>query len=445
MEAERLNEKYANAARSDEFGPWYVLDNAAMIFPVMSDRSATYLFRLAATLTEPVHLPSLSSALARIAPRFPYYMVDLHRGFFWNYLQPLNKVPAPVPDHRYPVQDFDVRKRGQFPFRVRVKGRRIALEMHHALSDGGGALVFFKTLLAQYFRYRGVESEPAPDVFDPDGTPHPEEYEDAYNRFFRSELPVPEPRPNAFRIVSPLLPPYQFRVTTGILPVDKVKEVSKSLGVTVTELFCAAIMDALQEIRESYPAWMRRRSGPMATLEVPINMRKIYPTRTMRNFSLYFMPSVDLRLGHYEFGELAELVHHRIKSESPEREIPRQMARNVGISRKQYVRLLPLGLKEVVMRAAYNSLGKRFMSGGVSNLGPLALPEPLGSRVERMECLMPPSRVTCGNLGAVTWGDRIYANFGSLMRSREVERLAFKRLASLGIPVRLECNMEDPV
>jgi len=445
MEAERLNQKYANAARSDEFGPWYVLDNAAMIFPVMSDRVATYLFRLAATLTEPVHLPSLSAALARIAPRFPYYMVDLHRGFFWNYLQPLEKVPAPVPDQRHPVQDFDVRKRGQFPFRVRVRGRRIALEMHHALSDGGGALVFFKTLLAWYFRLRGIESEAAPDVFDPDGTPHPEEYEDAYNRFFRSELPVPEPRPNAFRISSPLLAPYQFRVTTGILPVDKVKEVSKRLGVTVTELFCAAIMDALQEIRESYPAWMRRRSGPMATLEVPINMRKIYPTRTMRNFSLYFMPSVDLRLGHYEFGELAELVHHRIKSESPEREIPRQMARNVGISRKKYVRLLPLGLKEVVMRMAYNSMGKRFMSGGVSNLGLLTLPEPLGSRVERIECLMPPSRVTCGNLGAVTWGDKIYANFGSLMRSRDVERLAFKRLASLGIPVRLECNMEDPL
>lgn len=445
MEAERLNQKYANAARSDEFGPWYVLDNAAMIFPVMSDRVATYLFRLAATLTEPVHLPSLSAALARIAPRFPYYMVDLHRGFFWNYLQPLDKIPAPVLDTLYPVQDFDVRKRGQFPFRVRVRGRRIALEMHHALSDGGGALIFFKTLLAWYFRLRGIESEPAPDVFDPDAPPHPEEYEDAYNRFFRSELPVPESRPNAFRISSPLLPPYQFRVTTGILPVNKVKEVSKGLGVTVTELFCAAIMDALQEIRKSYPAWMRRRSGPMATLEVPINMRKIYPSRTMRNFSLYFMPSVDLRLGHYEFGELAELVHHRIKSESPEREIPRQIARNVGLSRKQYVRLLPLGVKEVAMRAAYNSMGKRFMSGGVSNLGLLTLPEPLGSRVERLECLMPPSRVTCGNLGAVTWEDKIYANFGSLMKSREVERLAFKRLASLGIPVRLECNMEDPL
>ena len=351
----------------------------------------------------------------------------------------------PTTDTRYPIQDFDVRVRRQLPFRVRAHGRRIALEMHHVLSDGGGALIFFKTLLAQYFRLRGVESESAPDVFDPDGTPHPEEYEDAYNRFFRAELPEPEPKPNAFRISSPLLPPYQFRVTTGILPLEKTKSTAKGLGVTITELFCAAIMDALQEIRESYPGWMRRKSGPMATLEVPINMRKIYPTRTMRNFSLYFMPSVDLRLGHYDFGELAELIHHRMKSESPEREIPRQMARNVGISRKAYVRWLPLGVKEIAMRAAYNSMGKRFMSGGVSNLGPLTLPEPLGALVERVECLMPPSRVTCGNLGAVTWGDTIYANFGSLMKSRDVERLAFKRLASLGIPVRIECNMEDPI
>jgi len=89
-------------------------------------------------------------------------------------------------------------------------------------------------------------------------------------------------------------------------------------------------------------------------------------------------------------------------------------------------------------------MGKNFLSGGVSNLGALSLPEPLNAYVERLECLMPPSRVTCGNLGAITWGDTIYANFGSLMKSREVERLTFKRLASLGIPVRIECNMEDP-
>ncbi|HSV56412.1 MAG TPA: hypothetical protein VLH39_04820, partial [Magnetospirillaceae bacterium] len=360
MEDEVLNRKYANAARRDEFGPWYVLDNAAMIFPVMSDRVSTYLFRLAATIKEPVHVPSLAAALTRIAPRFPYYRVELRRGFFWNYLQPLEKTPVPVSDGRYPVQDFDVRRRRQFPFRVRARGNKIALEMHHVLSDGGGALIFFKTLLAQYFRLRGVESDPAPDVFDPDSAPHPEEYEDAYNRYFRSELPMPEPRPQAFRIHSPLLPPYLFRVTTGIFPVDKVKETAKSFGVSVTELFCAAIMDALQDIRASYPAWMRRRTGPMATLEVPINMRKIYPSRTMRNFSLYYMPSVDLRLGRYDFGELAELVHHRIKSESPDREIPRQIARNVGMSRKRYIRVLPLGVKEVFMRFFYNSMGKNY-------------------------------------------------------------------------------------
>ena len=444
MDAEELNLKYANIARTDEFGPWYILDNAAMIFPVMSDRVSTYMFRICATLKEPVHLPSLTQALARIAPRFPYYMVDLHRGFFWNYLQPLNKVPVPVADQRYPIQDFDVRTRKQLPFRIRAHGNRVALEMHHVLSDGGGGLIFFKTLLVQYFRIRGIESERAPDVFDPDGTPDPEEYEDAYNRYFHAELPVPEPRPNAFRIISPLLPPYQFRVTSGALPAEKMKEVAKSFGVTVTELFCASIMDALQDIRESYPKWMRRKSGPMATLEVPINMRRIYPSRTMRNFSLYFMPSVDLRLGHYDFGEIAELVHHRMKSESPEREIPRQIARNVGIARKPYVRWLPLGVKEVAMRVLYNSMGKNFESGGVSNLGRLSLPEPLNAQVTRMECLMPPSRVTCGNLGTITWGDTIYANFGSLMKSREVERLSFKRLASLGIPVRIECNMEDP-
>jgi hypothetical protein len=445
MNAEQLNLKYSTIARTDEFGPWYMLDNAATIFPVMSDRVSTYMFRLCATLKEPVHLPSLTAALAQISPRFPYYMVDLHRGFFWNYLQPLDKIPVPMADDRYPIQNFDVRTRGQLPFRVRAFGNKIALEMHHMLADGGGAMIFFKTLLVQYFKLRGIESEKAPDVFDIAGTPDPEEAEDAYNRFFRADLPAPEAKPHAFRVISPLLPTYQFRVTSGILPQAKVREVAKSFGVSVTELFCAAIMDALQDIRVSYPGWMRRKSGPMATLEVPINMRKIYPSRTMRNFSLYYMPAVDLRLGHYDFGELAELVHHRMKSESPEREIPRQIARNVGLSRKPYVRWLPLPVKEVPMRLLYNIMGKNLESGGVSNLGTVTLPAPLNDYVTRLDCLMPPSRVTCGNLGITIWGDNIYANFGSLIQSNDVERLAFKRLASLGIPVRIDCNMEDPL
>lgn len=40
--------------------------------------------------------------------------------------------------------------------RFYVYDRRISLEVFHAVSDGGGALVFFKTLLAVYLREPGT-------------------------------------------------------------------------------------------------------------------------------------------------------------------------------------------------------------------------------------------------------------------------------------------------
>ena len=422
---------------------WYVLDNAAIIMPAVSDRVATSLFRIAAVLRGPVRLPELTEALRNIAPRFPYFMVELRRGFFSYYFEPSRRVPAPVADTGCPCQDFDPRRSGAQMFRVRVRGRRVACEFSHILTDASGALVFLKSLLAEYFRLLGTPCEPSEDVFLPGTEPDPQEYEDAYHRYFRGGWPHPEPRPRAFRLRERALAPGRYRITTGALDLGAVLAAAKARGATVTEFLTAALVYAYQGIWESYPTRIRRARSPVAAVEVPVNMRKYYPTKTMRNFSLFILPSVDLRLGPYTFDELVRIVRHRVALENDEREIARQISRNAGGGRNLLVRLVPLVLKDIFARLLFDSLGEGLITGFLSNLGPITLPAPLADKVERFEFLPAPSRALKTNAAVSSWNGVLYVTFGSRSRSREVERRFFALLSSINLPARIEYNIGD--
>jgi NRPS condensation-like uncharacterized protein len=438
----RRNKKKSRTGFVDEDGAWYILDNAATIMPAASNRVNSSLFRVSATLDAPVHLPSLEAALARTVRRFPYFALELHRGFFWYYLEPHTAPIHVVADAESPCQDFNVNKKGTCLLRVRAQGRRVACEFSHTLTDGTGGFRFLKNLLAEYFRLRGVEANGAdPDLYDLDARPDPEEYEDSYNRYFSGQYPIPEACKRAFQIRSPLLEPFNYRVTTGIVPVAPALELAKSYGATLTELVTAVFIDAFQSMYFDLPERERRRRSPFAAIEVPVNMRKFYPTKSNRNFSLFVLITQDFRLGRRDFREIVERAHHQMRFEVDERNIARQISRNVGGTRNMAVRLVPLVLKDFFARMLFSALGESLISSFISNIGAVSLPEGPAEHVERFDFFPAPSLTTLTNASMLSWKGNLYIGFGSLARSRELERLVLTRLRKLGLPVKVECNL----
>ena len=83
----------------------------------------------------------------------------------------------------------------------------------------------------------------------------------------------------------------------------------------------------------------------------------------MRNFSLFVMPEIDLRLGHYSFDEIIKSVFHQIQLETEEKLINKNISRNVGSEKKIYVRGIPLLLKSLILRLKFYSLGTSQYSG----------------------------------------------------------------------------------
>lgn len=420
---------------------WYHLDNAATLFPGVASARITTLFRIGATLRRPVNASILQTALANIMPRFPYYLVHLKAGVFWYYLMRKEGTPRVIADSRWPCMNIPRRMRGTHLFRVRAFGRRVAVEFSHIITDGTGALTFLRALLFEYFTLSGVRiSDPSCDIFRKEASPDREEYEDAYSRYFSKSVPSPSPERHAFRLPFPLLPVGVYHTITGIVPVADLAEKAKERGVTVTVFLAAVLAQAFYDLYLDLPVWKKRFRGKSIRIEVPVNLRRLYPTKSMRNFSLFVMPSIDLRLGPYSLDDTMRLFHHFMKVEVDGRFINQQIARNIRGQRNPFVRIVPLAIKNLLFPFLYFAKGEALVSSVLTNLGVVTMPSEVSHLIERFEFVPAPSRWNKTGCAVISYGMHSFITFGSMTGSREVERRFFTMLVKLGIPVRIETN-----
>ncbi|MBN2806620.1 MAG: hypothetical protein JXR22_08160 [Prolixibacteraceae bacterium] len=410
---------------------WYSLDNAAKIFPAIISDEVPVVFRLTAVLKQPVKIQPFRKAVLLTEKRFPYFKVQLKEGFFWYYLEQL---PAHIPID----PDFDrmCRKfsKGEALLRILVRDTTISIEFSHILTDGGGGFEFFRTILIEYAKACGKDIPVDFVYLKPDSLLSDEEYEDAYKRYFREEIPPMVKRSKAFHIPFPLNPVPRFEQSTHFVQLEQIKQVSRAKGVSITTYLVAAYLYVLQEIYEALPSSNPFRKNRIVRVQVPIDLRGIFPSKTMRNFSLFVMPELDLRLGHYTFEEALKTVYHQIQLESDEKLINKNIARNVGSEKKLYVRGIPLFLKSAILRYKSLSLGASQYSGVVTNLGKITLPDTCSEMIDYFVAIPPPpNQMLKINCGVVGFGDRLAISFGNITRSKAFENSFRQFLQSQGI------------
>lgn len=420
----------------------YPLDMAAVIMPAIASPRSTTLFRISADFREPIDPRLLQEALDLTLARFPYFAVSLKRGPFWYGLVPLEERVLVEADPESPCQGFDPNTRGRALFRIRFRGNRLAGEFSHLLGDGRGALRLMKTLLAEYCRLMGKGAcEPHPDIYPLDSPVRPEEYEDAYVRHCRPGLPAPVQGRKAFRLPGSLLSLGDYRVTTARIPLEAALAVARALGASLTELVGAAYLAALQEIYLSTPERGRRGRTELA-VEIPVDMRRYYPTETNRNFTLYTILGEDMRLGPRSFEDILARLKYRFRLENDEASIARHISRNVAAMQSPFLACLPLGLKDLGARLVFAVLGEDYVSGVVTNLGPVDLPASLAEEVLRFDLIQPPSEATRLNIAMHSYAGELYVTLGSLAEATTMEDLILARLVSLGLKAEVDCNLE---
>ena len=417
---------------------WMRLDNAAKIYPAAKRRNWNNFFRISATLTEPIDTGVLASALDVTARRFPSIAVRLRRGVFWYYLEEIPKTPSIQPEKSCPLAHAPFHEVRQCAFRVLVYKNRVAVEFFHALTDGTGALVFVKTLLAEYLSEKYGLSVPAEKgVLGRLEEPSPEELEDSFARY-AGDVTASRAESTAYHLSgTPERDGYKNLVTM-MIPAEKLRACAKKHGVSVTELLCAAMMQAIGELQAEKVPNVRHRK-PVKVL-IPVNLRNLFPSRSLRNFASYITPEIDPRMGDCSFSELCSLVHHKMGLENNRRTMRAKFAANVASERSPILRVMPLFIKNIAMKAVFDAVGECKSCLCLSNLGRVELPEVMVPYVQRMDFIIGVQARAPHDCGVVTWGDTVYINCIRSIQEPELEYRFYRVLHRLGLPVKVESN-----
>jgi len=417
---------------------WLPLDNAAKIYPAIQSKELTSVFRISAVLKERIKIGNLLKAIHSSEERFPYYKVRLKKGFFWYYLEYVNfPISLEVDNHKL-CREFNKRDKNKFMFRILAVENRISVEFSHILTDGAGAFEFFKSLLTLYFKHEGAPVSEGFNYIHPDSIISEEEFEDSYNKYFKENIPSELKQPKAFHLPFPLIPIPRFDVLIAILSLNEIKKKAEEKGVNITAYLIALYLFVLQDIYENLNTFSRYKKNKRLRIQVPVNLRNIYPSRTMRNFSLFVMPEIDLRLGHYTFEEIIKTVFHKMQLETEGKLINKIISRNVGSEKKLFVRGIPLFIKSMILYFKYYSLGISQYSGVLTNLGKVKFPSEISKSIEYFVLTPPPpNKILKINCGVIGFNDNLVLSFGNITKSKEFERKFLKFLVQQGIKVKL--------
>jgi len=414
---------------------WLRLDNAAKIYPAIQSEEMTAVFRLSVVLKEPVKISSFLKAVSLLEERFPYYKMIPRKGFFWYYLQHYNEKIPVMPDAGIPCRAFE---KDQLYFRVLLKGSKVSVEFSHILTDGSGGFEFLRSLLMTYFEVCGLLAQGKKAFMRHDQEVSPEEFEDAFGKNFQTDLPVPVKVAKSFHLPFALKTTPRFGVMSFLVPLGEVITKAKQFSVSLTVFLVGVYLLSLQNIHGKLAPLKKRHSRKILRVQVPVNLRKMYPSKTMRNFSLFVTPEIDLRLGQYSFEEILNIVHHKMQLETDRKLISKIISRNVGAERNILLKNTPLFIKSLFLFFTYKIQGTSRYSGVITNLGKVSFHEEVDKFIDYFVFIPPPPNKTLKvNCGVIGFGDNLVLSFGNISASRELEREFITTLTRSGVPVKI--------
>lgn len=421
---------------------WYKLDLSAIVYPTLQRRDFSSVYRLSVLLKEEIQPELLQKALDRTMPRFPTYKVAIRRGLFWRYMEP-NDRPGPFvkPDIGNPCQPMSFRGQNRYLVRVYYYHNRISFEAHHSLGDGTGGMCLLMTLTAEYLRLLGHEEiKNGGFVLDVNEKPDPEELEDAYMRYAKSKICPPRPGEKTYRVRGTKEPFYTLNIIDGIMPTSEVVKVSKKYQASITEYLNAVLLYALLQKQ----AEDRHFSLRPVRIAMPVNLRRFFPSKTLRNFITMVYPGVDPRLGEYTFEEIVTQVHHYMRYYVNDKFLRADITTNARTQSHPLIRIVPLFIKDLVVRSFYAKVQDRNSSAGLTNMGAMAVDESMKPYIERFDICMGQPFSSRTNCAVISFQDTLTINFASSIVEADVERYFFRKLVKDGIHVKIESNRKEP-
>ena len=414
---------------------WFRLDNAGTVFPGQNTQTWSNVIRVSIKLKDAVDPDLLLEATKRCLPRFPTMAVRIRNGFFWHYLEKNPEQPVVLPEANNPCLRIKYNENNRYLFRIFYYKNRISLEIFHALTDGYGAFTFLATITAEYLRLRGYSVPAGGMVLDINEEPKPEEIEDSFVKYASKTGKERIPMFKTYHRKGKRMPKHTSIVTTGYLPVDRVKEKAKEYGVTITEYLAGILMYLHIQFQKNENMLQKD-----VCMQIPVNSRNQFPSKTLRNFSVNYNLRIDPNWGDYTFEEVLRHLSLSLRLTNNPKHLSVMFAANIAMEKNPFMRFIPLFVKDLAVGIVFAFSAEKTTTALFTNLGVANIPDEMKEHITTATLMPSPGRLNGARVGAVTLGDKMAVTFANMYTNTDIEREFFRFLIKEGIPVKIESN-----
>ena len=419
---------------------WHKLDNSAMIYPMLMTNDKQNIFRITYMMDSDVNPSFLLSAINTAFDRFPSFKVKLKKGLFWHYFA-TNEKPFKVFElGDIQLEKINFRRNNDYCFRISYYNKLIVGDFFHVLCDGTGGSEFMKCVLYYYLLLEKKNIVNNGEILTKDVPIDTREYEDSFSANYiptkLKDLKIKSLTGKAaYHIEGDLInKAYGSNLIHLIYNSKDVISLAKSKAATVTELlggvFCLALYNA--QIKDE-----KVDTKPFQIM-CPINLRKMFNSISLKNFSLFSRVEVPTNDGLTL--EFAMKCFH----DSLLRDVNKDLMQakiNTTVKSEKFVpfRFLPLVLKQAIFSFSNLFVGKSNKTATVSNIGVAKLSEGMDS-VKNISYSISVNKKTPISMTIGSLNNDMCITFTSILKSSKIEEEFVKIMNDFGINCKVMSN-----
>ncbi|MDD3129561.1 MAG: hypothetical protein PHW21_04255, partial [Candidatus Izemoplasmatales bacterium] len=302
-----------------------------------------------------------------------------------------------------------------------------------------GVIMLLKALTYEYLVLTGKDIKPDNLVPTKNQRPMVEEYEDANSKFYdpKNKKHVPEKR--AYRIKGTYLSEDLTGLISGTISTSKILQLARENNLTITEYLAALMMYTIYNTQIRYRGHIKSNQAPVKIF-VPVNLRKHFPSNTLRNFSNFVKTDLVMTEDDITFENLLAHVKERFEKGMTKSELIRKMSENVAFEKNVLLRFTPYFLKKYALKIGYNMLGMKLNTMSLTNIGRIDFPESMEPYIVDVTAAVYAGKFNTLNCSIVSYKDKFKITFTRSIIETTIEREFFRHFTDLGFDVEIESN-----
>lgn len=415
-------------------GKRYALDLSAVVMAstIRKNKPDSNFFRFEAILKEPVDKDILQKSVDNLRHEFPFFYVNLKKNFFEYYFEEMECSYKVLSDGDFPYMHAGTMLASSCCMQILYRGKMIAAEFSHSLTDGYGGEVYICRLADEYIRLRyGVKLTQEPALYD-------RSLERSTEDVFLEKVSghgVLKPGERCYKCRGTAQNTGHIKVTTAVVDTMRLTGAAREINVTLTALIGAVMTETLLSVQNG--DHKSHRKLPVSIV-IPVNIRNYYDSITMKNGSYFCNLIISGDEKPENFSQLCQEISRQLRDNSSKETLELSISAGKDMLCSPFFVHLPLMLKIAIIRLGYDVFGGRSSSINLSNMGKCFSSSDREKYVDRINFLGNVEftyPITCS---IITYGSKTYINISSCLNTDYIEKDFIGYLRELGLDPVIE-------